>query len=170
MAKRSKNKAADLVIALITILTAILAFIGMACNFIEGKYSVIGYSETTKWNLSKWFEVIDEAKDMNNIANWQVACALLIVTAVLLSVMLVLLLLKLFIKNRALKWSVFTLGIAVAICAVMFMVLTILGCSNLSNSVNQLSSVEYRASIGVYLLAIGATVSGISATIMAVRK
>ena len=171
MAKRNKNKLANLVIALVSVVTAVVAFVGLACNFINEKSTLIGYSATTKWNLARWFDAINDMKNYDNIANWQVAKLLLIITAVLLAVMLTLLVIKFLVKHPVIKWSTFAVGIVAAVCGALFMVLTLIGCGALSGGINAISTgVEYSANIGVYLVGIGATVAGISAAIVALRK
>ena len=171
MAKRNKNRLANLMIAVVSIVTAALAFVGLACDFINEKSTLIGYSTTTKWNLSQWFDAINDMKDYDDIGNWQVAKLLLIGTAVLMALMLFLLIIKFLVKHPVIKWSTFIVGIVAAVCGALFMVLTLIGCGALSGGINSISTgVEYRASIGVYLFGIGAAVSGISAAIAALRK
>ena len=169
MAKKSKNKLTTLIITLASIVTAAVAFVGLVCNFINQKSTVIGYSTTTKWNLSQWFDAINDMKDYDDIGNWQVAKLLLIVTTVLLIVMLALLIIKLFVKHSVIKWSTFAVGVVAAVCGALFMVLTLIGCGALGGSV-LVANVEYFANVGVYLFGIGAAVSGISAAIVALRK
>jgi len=170
MAKRNKNKAANLVILVISLAMAAVSFIGLACKFINQKTTLVGNSVTAEWNLSNWFDAIDSMKDANDIGNWQVARWLLIITTVLLVVMLVMAVVKFFVRNSLIKWSTFAVSITAAICGALFMVLTLVGCGALSTGTLLASSIEYRANIGVYLFAIGAAVSGISAAIMALRK
>lgn len=158
-------------ITLVSAVTAVVALIGLACDFINKKDTLIGYSATTKWNISTWFDAINDMKNYDDIGNWQVAKLLLIVTAVLLVVMLALLVIKFFVKHPVIKWSTFFVGIVAAVCGALFMILTLVGCGALSGGINAISTgVEYIANIGVYLFGIGAAVSGISAAIVALRK
>ena len=172
MAKRkNKNKLLNLILMITSLAMAAVAFIGLACNFISQKSTVIGYDKTTDWSLSKWFEKINDMKDFDEIKNWQIARVLLIVTAVLLAIMLVLLLVRTVVKHKILQWSILGFGIAVAACSVVFMIMTFSGCGVLSGGINAISTgVEYFANIGVYLFSIGAILSAIFAEAYTVRK
>jgi|GEM_PF-3516287 len=171
MAKRNKNKLANLMIALVSAITAAVAFIGLACNFINQKSTTVigGYTSEVKWNLSSWFDAINDMKDFDDIGNWQVARILLIITTILLVVMLALLVVRSFVKHPIIKWSTFAVSIVAAVCGALFMVLTLIGCGALGGNA-LVANVEYFANVGVYLFAIGSAVSGISAAIVALRK
>ena len=150
---------------------AAVAFIGLACNFISQKSTVIGYDKTTDWSLSKWFEKINDMKDFDEIKNWQIARVFLIATAVLLAIMVVLLLVKAFIKHKVLQWTILGFGITVVACAVVFMITTFSGCGVLSGGIDAISTgVEYFANVGVYLFSIGAILSAVFAEAYALRK
>lgn len=170
MAKKNKNKLTNLITILVSLVTAGLAFLGLACKFINQKNTLVGYSATNEWSLSNWFDAINDMKNYDDIGNWQTARWLLILTTVLLVVMITLLVVRLFIKHPVIKWSTFAVAIVAAICGALFMVLTLVGCGALSTDTILASNIEYSANIGVYLFGIGAAVSGVSAVIVALRK
>lgn len=173
MAKKNKSKAANLILLLVGLAMAVVSLVGLACNFISEKTTIVGYSATTNWSLSQWFDNINRLKDLDdNIGNWQIAHVLLFVTAVLLAVMVVALLVKSFAKkNVVLKWLTFGLAVAVLGSAIAFVVTTLTGCSALSYEiVLAKTSVKYLAHIGFYLFSIGALLSSVMAAVVAVRK
>ena len=170
MAKKSKNKEANLILMVLSLALPAVSWVGLACNFINQKTTLLGNSVTAEWNLSNWFENIETFASVDGITNWQVACYLLIATAILLIVMTVLMLAKFFIKHPFLKWSTLITGIAVVVCAVIFMITTFAGCGVLSTDVVLGSSVQYIANFGVYMVGIGAILSAICAEAVVFRK
>ncbi len=173
MAKRNKSKLVNLILMIGAIACAVVAYVGMLCNFITEKTTAAGLiTVTNDWNLKEWFANIDLMKDFDKIANWQVASVLLIVTAVLMAIMLVVMLLKGFSKKSALlKWSTFAVACATFACSVAFLILTLIGCNDLSYVVKSVKTgVEYIAQIGVYLFSIGAMVASSVACAVALRK
>ncbi len=174
MAKRSKRKAANstsLVLIIVSVLTAVGALVGLACKFINVKGTVIGFSNTKQLGLSEWFDVINDWQGYDEVSGWEIARCMLIVTAVLLTIMVVSLIVKMFTKLRLLKWLTLGLSIAVIACSAIFMITTFIGCGALSGNIDVVATgVEYSASVGVFVLGIGALVSAICATVVAVRK
>lgn len=154
---------------LVGLLFAGVSLIGLICNFISLKTTVLGVSSTSHLSLKEWFDTINNYQDIDEIANWQVARVLLIVTTVLLVVMAVLMLAKCLVKHPFLKWSTLGLSIAVIVCALIFMIMTFSGCQALSGNII-IAGAEYMASVGVYLLGIGAMLSAVMALVVALRK
>lgn len=147
---------------MISVMLAAVSFVGLVCNFISQKSTLIGYNKTIEWNLSRWFEQINDMENVDGIKNWQIARVLLIATAVLLAIMIVLLLIRAVVKHKVLQWTTLGFGIAVVACAVVFIITTISGCGTLSGGIDAIStSVEYIANVGVYLFSIGAILSAI---------
>lgn len=173
MAKKNKSKAANLIMMMIGFAMAALSFVGLVCNFISQKTTIAGYSETTDWNLSQWFDNINDLKGIDdNVGNWQVARILLFVTAVLLTVMVIAALVKYFTKkNMVLKWLTFGLAVAVLGSAIAFMVTTLTGCTALSYEITLVkTSVKYFANFGWYLFSLGAMLSSIMTIVVTARK
>ncbi len=154
---------------LVGLLFAGVSLFGLVCNFISLKTTVLGVSSTSQLSLKEWFDTINNYQDIDEIANWQVARVLLIVTTVLLVVMAVLMLAKCLVKHPFLKWSILGLSIAVIVCALIFMIMTFSGCQALSGNII-IAGAEYMASVGVYLLGIGAMLSAVMALVVALRK
>lgn len=173
MAKKNKSKAANLVMVIVSLAMAAISLVGLACNFISRKTTIAGYSATANWNLSQWFNNINDLKDIDeNIGNWQVARVMLFVTIVLLAVMVVSLLLKCFTKKSVMiKWLTFGLAIAVLGSAIAFTVTTLTGCSALSYEIALAkTSVKYFSNLGFYLFSLGAAVSSIMTAVVVCRK
>lgn len=169
--KKNNNKLVNLILMLISVTMAAVSLAGLVCNFISQKSTIIGYNKTTEWGLSRWFEQINDMQDVDGIKNWQIARVFLIATAVLLAIMVVLLLVKAFVKHKVLQWTILGFGIAVVACAVVFMITTFFGCGVLSGGIDAISTgVEYFANVGVYLFSIGAILSAVFAEAYALRK
>ena len=174
MAKKSKRNAVkntNLILMVIGVVMAVLAWVGLACNFINVKRTLLGISDTQQLNLSHWFDTINDFQDYSEVAGWQIARSLLIVTTVVLVVMTVLMVAKVLMKHSLLKWLTLGVSVAAIACAAIFMITTFIGCGALTGNIDVMATgIEYSVNVGVFLFGIGAMISAICATIVAVRK
>ncbi|MCQ2382121.1 MAG: hypothetical protein MJ054_02340 [Clostridia bacterium] len=171
MAKRKNSKAANLFLMLIGLVLVAVSLIGLVCNFISQKTTILGKSNTINWSLSDWFDSVKNMKDLEAITNWQIAQIMLMIISVLLVVMVVLMVVKFFVKHQFLKWSTLGAAVIVFVCALVFVILTFTGCQDLNTTVLMGGArVEYTVSAGVYLFGIGAMVSSVLAMVIALRK
>ncbi len=164
-------KTVNLILLIASLVTAGLALLGLVFNFVtmKSKEALSGYTVKSNWNLGEWFDNISDMDSFDKIGNWQFARFMLIVSVVLLLAMIVLLVLRFFLKQPLVKWITIGVGMAMVACAVIFMVTTIAGCSVMSGKIIT-TTVKYIPNLGVFWFSLWAVVSAILTEVTVTRK
>ena len=136
MKKSKKNL--NLLWSLITIVGAVASFIMLALNWMALKVTFAGSTNTTNYNLSKWFELIKDMNESTMDISGRPACnvakVFLIISIVLLALVAICALLNLFIKNKYLALATKIVSVVSLIAVVVFLIAMIAGCSGLSDN------------------------------------
>ncbi len=131
-----KKKGFSLVASIISAVFSVLAFIGLAFNFVTAAVTSAGRSTSEAGSRADWLEILshgDVYKAMDkSVAMWTFARVLMIITFIVLAVLAVLLVVQLFYNHKILALLTKILGIAGIVLSIAFLIFFVVGGINLS--------------------------------------
>lgn len=180
-----KKVRVNFVLTIAALATAVLSFVSLAFNFILQKTttkSLLGLTtnDSTSLNLGEWcdgMKNMQEAnetansvglKDVYNLTGWNLARVFLVVTLILVGVLAVMLVIKFFMNNRALRLATIVFGALSVVSAVVFAIAMFVGCGAVSGTLSVGSSeitIQCLAHVGVYFLTLCAMATGVLAAV-----
>ena len=134
-----KVKGKELILKVVTILSAVLAFVGLAFKFASQSLVQIKGADAVKTNytLNQWVDSFNQSKMFSEtgVKFWQVSRVFLIISLVVLALIAIVAVLEMFISNKYLSLAKLVLSIVGIVCVIVFFSTLVVGGVKVANQI-----------------------------------